>query len=45
MNFVGSCAGPAAMKIPITQIRNTTHLARGPAATAKMERREFMRAR
>ena len=41
-NLVGSCAGPAAMKIPTTQIRNTTHLDRRPAATVKIERREFI---
>src|SRR5829696_9840799 len=41
-NLVGSCAGPTAMKIPISQIRKTTHLDRRPVATVKMERREFM---
>ena len=34
VNLVVSWAGPAAMKIPTTQIASTTHLDRGPAATA-----------
>src|SRR5215210_1603512 len=37
-NFVGSCAGPAAMKMATSQTTKTTHFARGPVAMAKMER-------
>ena len=44
-NLVGSCAGPAAMKMPTTQTRKTTHLERRPAAMAKRERREFISTR
>src|SRR3954452_24089082 len=41
-NFVGSWSGPTAMKMPTSQTMKTTHLARGPAARAKMERGDSM---
>ena len=44
VNFPGRLA-PRAMKMPTSQMRKTTHLARRPAATAKIERRwDFMTA-
>src|SRR5918999_1867746 len=43
VNLPGRFAGPAAMKMATTQIANTTHLARGPAGRANIERRSDMR--
>src|ERR671916_728445 len=39
VNLPGRFAGPAAMKMPTSQIANTIHLALEPAGRAKIERR------